>query len=62
MPINWNGSYVYAWYVSGSSNHAYLGNYNVRGDFVVRPSLSLLSCVKVTGRGTADDSYVVDYN
>ena len=60
-PHDWDGSYAYVWYVSGSSNPASLGNYNVRGDFVVRPSLSLSSCVKVTGIGTPDDPYAVDY-
>ncbi len=58
-PIYWNDSHAREW--NWDSDYASLSDVYVRVADAVRPSISLKSCVKVTGRGTADDPYVVDY-
>ena len=58
-PIDWIYGRTSEWY--WNSVGARLSNNNVSNAFAVRPAISLSSCVKVTGRGTADDPYVVDY-
>ncbi len=61
-PVGWYGSGAFVWYVYGSDIPGRLDEYGyVQGDFGVRPSISLNSCVKVTGIGTPDDPYDVDY-
>ena len=57
------GSDAFVWYNTGSRIPGYFTNGNdVTLDSVVRPALSLSSCVKIkSGIGTPDDPYVVDY-
>ena len=59
-PDGWSGSYAGIWYVYGSDNPGLLRINVVQNSRAVRPAISLDSCVKVTGTGTADDPYVVD--
>ena len=59
-PRGWSGSNAYAWSVYASGSPGRLSDNNVRDDFGVRPAISLSSCVKVNGRGTADDPYEID--
>ncbi len=44
--------------VNGSGYPGYLSNSNVRGSGVVRPVLSLKSCVQLSGSGTTGDPYI----
>ncbi len=56
-PIYWS-SYSYVWHVG---DEGVLNSYNTQHSIIgVRPAISLSSCVKVTGRGTADDPYQVN--
>ena len=58
-PFYWSVYSAYGW--SWGAGSASLYNDSVNDAGTVRPAISLKSCVKVTGRGTADDPYVVDY-
>ncbi len=57
-PFDWFGSYASECY--WDSGDAGLGGGRVSGADAVRPVISLNSCVKVTGKGTADNPYVID--
>ena len=46
------------WGVNGSAG--YFDNYNVRGTYGVRPSISLKSTTNVTGDGTSEKPYIVN--
>ena len=59
-PSYWNGSSAIVFRVLGSSDPGYLINNNVYFTYVVRPALSLKSCVKYSsGDGTASDPYTI---
>ena len=59
-PNDWVASIACVWGVSGADDPGYLFNDFVQYGYGVRPSVSLSSCVKVNGRGTADDPYEID--
>ena len=46
----------------GEANPGYLGANSVEESIAVRPAISLSPCVKVTGSGTPENPYVVDYD
>ena len=58
-PFAWDGYNTFELY--WSFDNARLDSHYVDSANAVRPVISLSSCVKVTGHGTADDPYVVDY-
>ena len=60
-PFVWIGSGAGVWGDFGSGYPGRLGGGYVQRAGGVRPSVSLNSCVKVTGIGTPDDPYDVDY-
>ena len=60
-PSYWNGSSAIVFRVLGSSDPGYLINNNVYFTYVVRPALSLKSCVKTSGGdGSASDPYTIE--
>ena len=62
-PFWWSGSISDVFFVNSSYGPGGLGNRgSVGNSAVVRPAISLSSCVKVTGTGTPEDPYVVDYD
>ena len=60
-PRDWSGSNAYVFYVSGSSHLGYLSYGYVNGPHVVRPAISLKSCIKYsTGNGSASAPYTIE--
>ena len=60
-PRDWSGSNAYVFYVSGSSHLGYLSYGYVNGPHVVRPAVSLKSCVKTSGGdGSASAPYTIE--
>ena len=59
-PGVWSGSDAGVFYVYGSSGPGFLNNVNVFAGGVVRPVISLKSCIKYsTGNGSASDPYTI---
>ena len=55
-PRVFNGSYAFVWYVESGNLNIY---YGVDSSYGLRPAISLISSVTVTGSGTSEDPYVV---
>ncbi len=58
-PNRWDGKNSYQWSCAFDGD-AYLAMSSTNSNYGVRPVISLKSCAKVTGTGTADNPYVVD--
>ena len=59
-PYRWGGSYAYVFFVFGSSRPGGLSDLIAYANGVVRPVLSLKSCVKYSGGdGSASDPYTI---
>ena len=61
-PYSWENSYSRVFSIYGSDGTGTLNNDPVTYWYGIRPSISLNSCVQVSGIGTSSSPYVVDYD